>query len=302
MANSIEPDLEMAETQHPEGGSRTCRSRNFKPATRARGGHQEADPEDEDDPIYTTWEQVKLKNASGHYNFERFESMQLLNLCLLQNDLRNLSREIFTVIGSSSKYPAERLHGKTERLRSLLKEYNEALIAVHEIMSYPKAPFKNIVGPYDTPSIGRVPLLMTDLRGELEPDGVRKIVERLIPKSLKDSDFLSIGPRKELKSGRWINIRHYTWARAEEHEKEGLKRIVDNAARLVVSIFGGASLLAPVIAMIFSGSRNMNLIISSVFILFFALVLSIGSKASNQEILAATAGKFSGKRDEGHLD
>jgi hypothetical protein len=78
-----------------------------------------------------------------------------------------------------------------------------------------------------------------DLRGEQEPDGVRRIVESLIPKNLKESDFFSIGPRKELHSGRWINIRDYTWARAEEHEKEGLTRLVDNLARLIVSVFGG---------------------------------------------------------------
>jgi hypothetical protein len=46
------------------------------------------------------------------------------------------------------------------------------------------------------------------------------------------------------------------------------------------------------IAMIFSNSRNASLIITSVFVLFFGVALSLASKASNQEILGATAGKF----------
>jgi hypothetical protein len=41
------------------------------------------------------------------------------------------------------------------------------------------------------------------------------------------------------------------------------------------------SLLAPMIAMIFSNSRNANLIIKSVFVLVFGVALSLGSKASN---------------------
>lgn len=45
------------------------------------------------------------------------------------------------------------------------------------------------------------------------------------------------------------------------------------------------------IIMIFAKSVNVNLIVTSVFVLFFGLILALGSKASNQEILAATAGK-----------
>jgi hypothetical protein len=45
------------------------------------------------------------------------------------------------------------------------------------------------------------------------------------------------------------------------------------------------------IIMIFAKSLHVNLIVTSVFVMFFGLILSLGSKASNQEILAATAGK-----------
>jgi hypothetical protein len=124
MANSTEPpDLEMAEVQHPEGARKTVRPRDYKPATRTHHGHQEE--EEEGDKISTIWRQVKEKNSDGgHYNFERFESMQLLNLCLLQHDLRMLAKEIFRTIGNSDEYPAELLQDKVERLRPMLKKYS----------------------------------------------------------------------------------------------------------------------------------------------------------------------------------
>lgn len=55
------------------------------------------------------------------------------------------------------------------------------------------------------------------------------------------------------------------------------------------------------IIMIRTNSQDANLIITSTFVLFFALVLSVGSKASNQEILAATAGEHSFLGTDGGL-
>jgi hypothetical protein len=46
------------------------------------------------------------------------------------------------------------------------------------------------------------------------------------------------------------------------------------------------------IIMIFAKSVHVNLIVTSVFVMFFGLIISLGSDASNQEILAATAGKL----------
>ncbi|MCJ1388813.1 hypothetical protein MMC18_001663 [Xylographa bjoerkii] len=247
------------------------------------------DPNDPDNESTSSiWEQVRVRSQSGNYNFQRFESMQLLNLCLLQHDIRMVSKEIYKKINRSDVYPAEELDEEIAKLRPLLKDYNRSLMQVHEIMAYPKAAYETI-SKYDTPKIGRVPLLMTDLRGELEQDGVRRTVERLIPDKFKYSNFFSIGPRRELNE-KWTDIPYWTKDRAEELEREGLKRLVDNLARLAIGVFGGAVLLAPMIIMVFNNSRNASLIITSVFVLFFASVLALGSTASNQEILIATAG------------
>ena len=78
----------------------------------------------EEDTIGSIWRQVMARNEFGHYNFERFESMQLLNLCLQQHELRALADEIYRVIGSSTDYPADKLRGKVSRLKPMLKEYS----------------------------------------------------------------------------------------------------------------------------------------------------------------------------------
>ncbi|TKA81839.1 hypothetical protein B0A49_01069 [Cryomyces minteri] len=283
----------MSQVQHLERMYPTFLSdRNIQETVlrRDRPDYEPSRPEDE--LTSTIWTSVEQRNNSGHYNFERFEFMQLLNLCLLQEDIRGVAKDIFELVGSEHA-PIEYLRDLVEKLRPMLKNYNEGLIQVHEIMSYPKASLKTIKDSNlqsDRTKVEAVPLLMADLRGELEQDGVRKLIERLIPDKLAKSDYFSIGPRRELNSGRWSYVPRYTRARAEEHEKEGLKRLVDYLARFFVSIFGGASLLVPMIIMVFSDSRNTNLIITSAFVLFFSIVLSVGSKASNQEILAATAG------------
>lgn len=76
------------------------------------------------DSSKTIWEQVKEKNESGQYNFERFESMQLLNLCFLQDDIRKLALEVYALADRSSEFQAAEVRKQVERLRPLLKEYS----------------------------------------------------------------------------------------------------------------------------------------------------------------------------------
>jgi hypothetical protein len=85
------------------------------------------------------------------------------------------------------------------------------------------------------------PLPQTDLRREEEEDGLRRIVRKSIPEKAKESNWLSSGPRKELKTGPWKNLRGYTRARAKEHEDDGLTTLVDNLTRAVIAIFAGGN-------------------------------------------------------------
>lgn len=166
MSQSPERDFEAAaasQAQYEPVETRNAPRQARKEALRAAA---------EEDTMGSIWEQVKYRNEFGHYTFERFESMQLLNLCLQQHEIRGLADEIYRVIGSGNHYPADMLRGKAGRLKPMLKEYStyspesrqltgadESLIAVHEVMGYPKADISTI-SPWDKTLVANIPRLM----------------------------------------------------------------------------------------------------------------------------------------------
>jgi hypothetical protein len=177
MSRTADPDLEIGMDGPLKPESDTTPSEKQRPS-RWNGNSNQPQENTEDDPIASIWKQVMTRNDEGHYNFERFESMQLLNLCLQQHELRLLAEEIYDVIGSGDYYPAAKLRGKVTRLKPMLKEYSrylqnpmltlpsdpivvldENLIAVHEIMAFQKAAFKTI-SPFDRTKVCDVPRLM----------------------------------------------------------------------------------------------------------------------------------------------
>lgn len=64
---------------------------------------------------------------------------------------------------------------------------------------------------------------------------------------------------------------------------------VDKLARLVVAVAGGAFLLAPMYGLTFMQTQRDKLITVGLFVLFFAVVVALASKATNQEVVGATA-------------
>ena len=113
-------------SQISEAHATTDHEGKFKP-TLERDQHypESLNPNDPDNESTSSmWEQVRVRNQSGNYNFQRFESMQLLNLCLLQHDIRMLSKEIFKKINHSDVYPDEELNDEIVKLRPLLKDYS----------------------------------------------------------------------------------------------------------------------------------------------------------------------------------
>ena len=177
MSRTADPDLESGMDVPLKTESETTASDKQRPS-RWNGNTNQQQENAEDDPIASIWKQVMTRNEEGHYNFERFESMQLLNLCLQQHELRLLAEEIYDVIGSGDYYPAAKLRGKVARLKPMLKEYSmylrspklvllsdpivvldENLIAVHEVMAFEKAAFKTI-SQFDRTKVCDVPRLM----------------------------------------------------------------------------------------------------------------------------------------------
>lgn len=82
---------------------------------------------------------------------------------------------------------------------------------------------------------------------------------------------------------------------ATDGERPTLQRIqqsstvVDNIARFIIGVLGGGALLGPMIIMTFHKSQTARLITVSVAVLIFGFLLSVSTKAANQEILGATA-------------
>jgi hypothetical protein len=64
---------------------------------------------------------------------------------------------------------------------------------------------------------------------------------------------------------------------------------VDRLGRLIVAILGGAALLTPMMIMTYRTSQTARLITVSVAVIVFGLILSLGTKSTNQEILGGSA-------------
>lgn len=66
--------------------------------------------------------------------------------------------------------------------------------------------------------------------------------------------------------------------------------IVDSVARLLVAIFGGVLLLVPMtVLLLVESSPGLTLGIAFISVFIFSVVLSLVTKASNDQILAVTA-------------
>ncbi len=68
-----------------------------------------------------------------------------------------------------------------------------------------------------------------------------------------------------------------------------VSRLVNRLAWIIVAITGGVFLLVPMIIMTFATDAHMRLVVVSVAVLWFAVSVALVSKATNQELIAATA-------------
>ena len=75
--------------------------------------------------------------------------------------------------------------------------------------------------------------------------------------------------------------------------KQGLEAFtyeaIDIFARVVIAMAGGLILIVPMIMMTFLASSHARLIIVCCFVVMFTALISIFTRATNQEVLAATA-------------
>jgi VIT1/CCC1 family predicted Fe2+/Mn2+ transporter len=77
---------------------------------------------------------------------------------------------------------------------------------------------------------------------------------------------------------------------AKGPEPKDVSSTVDNLARCAMGLVGGISLLAPLLIMTYVVETRYRLIVVCLFVVLVTVLLSLLSKASNQEILGAVAG------------
>ena len=70
----------------------------------------------------------------------------------------------------------------------------------------------------------------------------------------------------------------------------GKSNAVDTIARIIFGIVGGLMLLVPLVVLTFIENNHYRLLAATFFTLAFVLVIAGFSNASNQELIAATAG------------
>jgi VIT1/CCC1 family predicted Fe2+/Mn2+ transporter len=68
-----------------------------------------------------------------------------------------------------------------------------------------------------------------------------------------------------------------------------VSKIADKLASVVVAFIGGAFLLAPMYNLTYVQDQKYQLVSVVLWVLFFGISLALSSKATNQELLLATA-------------
>jgi hypothetical protein len=132
-----------------------------------------------------------------------------------------------------------------------------------------------------------------DLRKRVRLDYVSKALHNVIPATLKD-DWVKSSQMRLREKGEPLDVeKGLTYTRTKEDQlhlhKYDDSEVVNIISRLIIAVLGSAAMLAPILIMTDLHKQKSRVITVSVSVLIFGLVLSFGSRPSNQEILAASA-------------
>jgi hypothetical protein len=75
-----------------------------------------------------------------------------------------------------------------------------------------------------------------------------------------------------------------------EGKQYGSGIVIDQVARIVFGLYGAVALLIPLVVLNFIQSVNYRILAATIFVIVFSVQLAVLSKASNQELVSATAG------------
>lgn len=149
------------------------------------------------------------------------------------------------------------------------------------------------------------------LRSGLALDLVRRLLHKVIPGFIKYPYFIYVQMRKrEIKEKQKngedteknsqeflddgsgfndISDKHKESSDQKDRRKYADSKVIDVISRFLVAFVGGGALLAPMLIMTYHTSQSARLITVCVAVLVFGFLFAIGTRATNQEVLAASA-------------
>ncbi|KAK3297416.1 uncharacterized protein B0H64DRAFT_440882 [Chaetomium fimeti] len=290
------------------------------------------------DPITarTLFKFVRGESPCLWYKFKRFESLSLLNLYHLQDELVGLDQAI-------GRRGGEVTPKQTAQLRTLLKEYQESIIRFRDISQMKRPDMEGrgeLVqtlsdrlrnGYYkDAPdALGFLDLTPTALG--VEPDPIRVLITKTISRA-SPSDGLQArgtfsppyahrygaGSSSHSTKGQFLDVEKGNDGEQEQvdielyeqrtpgvtgtdddvgKDLEDISRpiqhqitgFVDYLSRLLVTILASLFLIVPMVVLSYVEPKWARLLSASLFVLLFAVYVSLVSKGSNQEMVMCSA-------------
>ena len=134
-----------------------------------------------------------------------------------------------------------------------------------------------------------------NLRPGLSLDIIRRLLHRALPNNVKYADEFGLKEQMNLRNQEESQLEGGILSDHQERNEQRNRRryadskVVDSLSRFIVAFLGGAALLIPMLVMTFRTSQPDKLITVCVSVVIFGLLFALGTKGSNQEVLAASA-------------
>ncbi|KAI1131673.1 hypothetical protein F5Y10DRAFT_275405 [Nemania abortiva] len=253
------------------------------------------------------WELATDDNSLTLHGFRRFRPAHLLNLRYLEDEIAELDRAIYQAgrnLGLDHT-PTNRLDiawSKKEenvpsveatvtrelvlKLRDLLKQYDEALAAFHNVMSMESFSLlddekqSSLRSELTLHEIYQTRLLRLDLGTRWRTDPF----QRQLHKYLRAFRYWKLSSKsKDNAEARGPPKGGHQWS------YQNTVIIAEVIGRITTAIVAAIFLVAPLIILSYQPSKDIQLIIASAFILVFSFLIGLMLKTSNLEITVVAA-------------
>lgn len=260
------------------------------------------------------WSNITDDNALTLYGFRKFRTTHLLNLRLLETEIDKIDHQVYQA-GLSLGLPttsADKLglkHSKRDRhapspeavlnpqlvskLRQLLKEYDEGLVSFNQIM---------MMETFALADNSWQASLRSDNQNPYEMYKTRLVRVDTVSRS-RSGDLLRRSLRKYLRAF-WFFTRfrgqhayqkrssYFSPTELESNLKrsyQNTSRLADIITRFLIALIAGAFLVTPLAILSHQSSIVAHLVTISVCIVLFSLLVSLLTRASNEETMVASA-------------